>query len=407
MNDLNTNTNSQNYDYIIIGGGIIGLTTAFELLNRNKNFKILLIEKESAIAEHSSGRNSGVLHAGFYYTADSLKARFCREGNLAMQRFCKDNNLPVNQCGKLVVAKDEEELLGLEELKRRADKNGVELIWKTPEEARTIDPNVTVFKKALWSPSTATVDPVQVCKKILERIKDLGAVVLFNTRFTSRTAEGITTTNGSFKAKYVINCAGLYADLIAKRFGFSKSRVILPFKGIYLKSSNNAVVSTNVYPVPNLANPFLGVHFTVTVDGQVKIGPTAIPAFWRENYEGISRFSVTEFLSIAFWQTKLLLTNAFNFRKLAWTEIRKYYRPHFLALGSYMINNFKASNFTKKVRPGIRAQLLDTTTLKLVQDFEMEGDAKSLHVLNAVSPAFTCSFPLAKHIVDEVFKLQK
>jgi len=406
MNDSNPSNNKQ-YDYAIIGGGVIGLTTAFELLNRNKNFKILLIEKENSIAEHSSGRNSGVLHAGFYYTADSLKARFCREGNLAMQRFCIDNNLPVNQCGKLVVARDEEELLGLEELKRRADKNGVELVWKTPEEAHKIDPNVAVFKKALWSPSTSTVDPVQVCKKILENIKQSGADVILNTRLISKTSNGIQTTQGNFKANYVINSAGLYADLIAKKFGFSKSRVILPFKGIYLKSSNSSLVSTNVYPVPNLANPFLGVHFTVTVDGQVKIGPTAIPAFWRENYVGFSRFSLSEFFSIAYWQTKLLLSNAFNFRKLAWTEIRKYYRPHFLSLGRYMLNNFKADYFTKKVKPGIRAQLLDTTTLKLVQDFEMEGDNKSLHVLNAVSPAFTCSFPLAKHIVDEVLRLQK
>jgi L-2-hydroxyglutarate oxidase LhgO len=203
------------------------------------------------------------------------------------------------------------------------------------------------------------------------------------------------------EAKFIINAAGLYADKIAKDFGFSRNYVIIPFKGIYLKYTGSDIkIKRNIYPVPNINNPFLGVHFTVTADNHIKIGPTAIPVFWREGYHGLDNFQWREFLSTTFWESKLLLKNSFNFRNLAVSEMKKYYRPHLLNLATKMVNNLNLDQFNEWTTPGIRAQLLNKNTLELVQDFVIEGDNRSLHVLNAVSPGFTCSIPFTTWIVD-------
>lgn len=391
------------YDYLIAGAGIIGLTIARELRRREPEARIAIIEKEADVAMHSSGRNSGVLHAGFYYTADSLKARFTRDGNRAMKQYCEENGLSVNRCGKLVVATDASELAGLEELKRRAERNGVNLIWVDEQEAAKIDPNVKTFQKALYSPDTASVDPVEVCRCLKEEIAASGVTFLFHTRYTGHEGDTVITDKGSFQTGYFINAAGLYADRIAHDYGFGLDYTIIPFKGIYLKyAKNKSDVQTNIYPVPNLNNPFLGVHFTKTVDGAIKIGPTAIPAFWRENYGGWSRFRLGEFLQIMYYEAKLFLTNAFQFRRLAFEEMKKYNKSNFIGLSLKMIRKLDHSGFGDFLRPGIRAQLLHKRSLQLVQDFVLEGDDRTMHVLNAVSPAFTCSLPFAAHVVDQI-----
>ncbi|HUC92000.1 MAG TPA: FAD-dependent oxidoreductase [Paenibacillus sp.] len=212
----------KNYNYVIIGGGIIGLTIARELLHRFPGAAIAILEKEADVAMHSSGRNSGVLHAGFYYTADSLKAKFTREGNLAMKQYCRERGLPVNECGKLIIAKDESELQGLEELKRRGDRNGVELVWLDEVDAAKIDPNARTFRKALYSPATASVDPVAVCRALKEDVIRDGADFHFGTRFIKRRENRIITSSGIYVGDYIINAAGLYADKIAHEFGFGK-----------------------------------------------------------------------------------------------------------------------------------------------------------------------------------------
>ena len=395
-------------DFLVIGGGIVGLTIAREISARNPGKSIIIIEKEEGLAKHASGRNSGVLHAGFYYTSDSLKARFTRDGNSKMRAYVKEHGLKINECGKLIIAQNEDELQGLEELKRRGDANGVELHWMTEEDARRIDPNVKTIEKALFSPNTATVDPVEICEKIGEELVESGVEILFGCSFLSKTKEGeIKTSKGLIKAGFVVNCAGLYADKIARDFGFSKNLVIMPFKGIYLKfNGEEKPVSTNVYPVPNLLNPFLGVHYTVTVDGSTKIGPTSIPCFWRENYKGLSRFKLSEFIQIGFHMSRLFFWNSFGFRKLAFHEIRKYQRSHFSKTARKMLHQVSPESFDEWTKPGIRAQLLNTKTLELVMDFVIEGDDTSLHILNAVSPAFTCSFSFADHVVDEIDRMQ-
>jgi L-2-hydroxyglutarate oxidase LhgO len=390
-------------DYLIIGAGIIGLAIARELRSRYPNAAITIIEKEPDVAYHSSGRNSGVLHAGFYYSADSLKAKFTRDGNFAMKDFCRAKGLKLNECEKVVVAKDESELEPLYELDRRGKRNGVDVKIITEAEMRDIDPNAKTHKFALYSPNTATVDPTELNKAVRDELLSTGVKILFGQGYKRKVdCNTIETSTGTIlSANQVINTAGLYADKIAKDFGFSQKYTIIPFKGIYLKyTKKDKPIKTNIYPVPNLKNPFLGVHYTITVDGTIKIGPTSIPAFWRENYKGMDNFRAGELGNVLGWESRLFLSNAFGFRALAFEEMRKYNKSYFVNLATSMVHHIDKSGFTEWSKPGIRAQLLNTQTLELVMDFVVEGDGTTIHVLNAVSPAFTCSFPFSKWVVD-------
>jgi L-2-hydroxyglutarate oxidase LhgO len=391
------------FDYLIIGSGIVGLAIARELIGRFPNATIALLEKEPDVAFHGSGRNSGVLHAGFYYSKDSLKARFTRDGNRQMREYCYANNLRINECKKVVVATDESELPALYELNKRGKTNGVDVTLIDEKQLADIDPNVKTFKHALFSPNTATVDPVEVNQAIRNELQKKGVRFFFNEAYVSK-LDGNTILSSKkniFSAIKIINAAGLYADKIARDFGYSEKYTIIPFKGVYLKYHGKAnPVSINVYPVPVLRNPWLGVHFTVTVDGTVKIGPTSMPAFWRENYNGCGNFNIKEAATILGWESVLFFTNAFNFRNIAFDEIKKYRKSYFASLAEKMVKTMDARGFNEWGRPGIRAQLLNKETKELVMDFVIEGDKNTIHVLNAVSPAFTCSFPFAKWVVE-------
>jgi L-2-hydroxyglutarate oxidase LhgO len=384
------------YDYLIVGAGIIGMSIAYKLINQNQDCCIAIIDKENDVALHASGRNSGVLHAGFYYGADSLKARFTVDGNKKMQQFCREHNIFVNETQKIVVAKDKKELEGLYELQERAEINGVKTSIIDEKEVQKIDLNIKTYKKALYSPNTASVNPKEVCYTLRNVLQGKNVDFYFDTPFEK----------SNLKYKYLINSAGAYADKIAKRFGLAKNYTLLPFKGIYLKyMENKTAIKTNIYPVPNLANPFLGVHYTITVDGDIKIGPTAIPAFWRENYRGLDNFNFSEMVEILYYETKLFILNAFNFRKLALSEMKNYNPKVFIQKARDMVYKI-GSNF-KPIPAGIRAQLLNTKTNELVQDFVIEHTDSSTHILNAVSPAFTCSFAFAEYVVDEIEKNRK
>lgn len=367
------------------------MTIAYELIQRDKQLKIAIIDKEEDVAEHASGRNSGVLHAGFYYSADSLKAKFTVDGNRMMKEFCKENKIFVNTTGKIVVAKNNDEIQGLYELQKRAVKNNVKTSIISANDVNKIDSNIKTYKQALYSPTTASVDPKKVCLTLKEILINKGVCFYFNT----------SLKKVNFEYKYLINCAGLYADKIAKQFGLAQNYTLLPFKGIYLKYQEDKIsIKTNIYPVPNLNNPFLGVHYTITADGSIKIGPTAIPALWRENYKGLSGINIVEMAEILYYEIKLFALNAFNFRDLAISEIRNYKKEVFINKAKSMVHRI-GDNF-RPVSPGIRAQLLNTETNELVQDFIVEHTKNSTHVLNAVSPAFTCSFSFAKYVVDEI-----
>lgn len=393
-------------DFLVIGGGIVGVTTALELTRRFPRAVVTLIEKEAQCGWHASGRNSGVLHAGFYYTSDSLKARFTRDGNRRLTEYCRDRGLRINACGKLVVARHEQDLAGLDELLRRGRANDVQLCEVTEREARELEPLARTYARALWSPTTSSVDPAEVMRSLVQDAGQAGVRVIPGTAYLKRRNDGsVATTGGELSAGYVVNAAGLQADRVARDFGFAEHYRILPFKGLYLYGNGRLPLGRHVYPVPNLNNPFLGVHFTITADGLVKIGPTAIPAFWREHYGGVARFRAREFAEVIWREAQLFLRNDFGFRSLAINEVRKYRREWLVQLATELVPSASASQFQTWGKPGIRAQLLDTRTRKLEMDFRYEGDNRSFHVLNAVSPAFTCALRFSEHLVEQIAAL--
>jgi L-2-hydroxyglutarate oxidase LhgO len=213
----------------------------------------------------------------------------------------------------------------------------------------------------------------------------------------------IQTSDGFYEAKYLINTAGLYADKIGRDFGFSRDYRILPFKGLYLYSDEPpGALKTHIYPVPDLANPFLGVHFTVTTDGKTKLGPTAIPAFWREQYEGMDNFNLNELMEIILRQAGLFLSSNFDFKALAVRELKKYSKPRLVALASTLAKGVNIKHYRRWGQSGMRAQLLNIRKKKLEMDFVLEGDEQSMHILNAVSPGFTCALPFAEYVCDQI-----
>ena len=390
------------YNFVIIGSGIIGLTIARAIKSHQPKASILIVDKEHQEAQHASGRNSGVLHAGFYYTADSLKAKFTVEGNRAMKAYVRARGLKINECGKLVVATNEYELGQLDELFRRGQKNGSNVRLIDESQARILEPNVKTYKRALHSPDTASVDPKAVCHALKEDLAKQEVIFSYDTKYMGHQESVVKTSQGDLEFGKLINCAGLYADKVAQDFGFGKKYTMIPFKGLYLKYTKNKTdVKMNIYPVPNLKNPFLGVHYTKTVSGDIKIGPTATPAFWRENYGASAGFNFLELSEVLFFESNLFLRNAFGFRQLAIEEMRKYNKEYFVSLAEAMVLKIDPKGFTEWTTPGIRAQLLDKEKLSLVQDFVVEGDNKSVHVLNAVSPAFTCAFVFSEYVVNQ------
>ncbi len=394
----------QTSDFLIVGGGVVGLCIARELRRRHPDQSVTLIEKELDVGAHASGRNSGVLHAGFYYTADSLKARFTKEGNRRLTEYCLERGLRINRCGKIVAVRDESQFPALDELLKRGKANGIEIREIDEGEAKEIEPRVRTHRRALWSPTTSSVDPLEVVRRMKEDAVAEGVTVQCDTAYRKRLqGNRILTSRGHFEAGFLINTAGLYADRIAQDFDFGREYRILPFKGVYLYSSEApGAFRTHIYPVPDLRNPFLGTHYTVTVDGRAKIGPTAMPAFWREQYDGVENFCPAEMAEILFRQAGLFLRADFDFRSLAMEEIRKYSRTYLASQASLLAVDVDPASYRKWGKPGIRAQLIHTRKRSLVMDFLLEGDENSLHVLNAVSPAFTCGLSFAEHVCDRI-----
>jgi L-2-hydroxyglutarate oxidase LhgO len=390
-------------DFLVLGAGVIGISVARELKRRYSDAKILVLEKEDGLGRHASGRNSGVLHAGFYYTAESLKARFTRDGNAELARYCDEHRIPLNRCGKLVVAQSEAEHESLDELMRRGRVNGVKLEEVDEKAVHEIEPRAITRGRALFSPTTASVDPSRVLSSMASQAVAEGIQIQYGVAYRGRADEDVLVSAGKYKPGYVVNAAGLYADQVARDFGFSCDYRILPFKGLYLYSNEPAgAIRTNIYPVPDLRHPFLGVHFTVTADSHVKIGPTAIPAFWREQYQGLDNFRPAELADVVLRQMGLMLSSGFDFMRLAWEEIRKYSRSRMVSLAGALARGVKLENYRTWGKPGIRAQLLNIKNKKLEMDFVFEGDNRSFHILNAVSPGFTCCLPFSRFVCDAI-----
>jgi (S)-2-hydroxyglutarate dehydrogenase len=372
-------------DFIIVGGGVIGVSTALELRRRHPHARITIFEKERRVGEHASGRNSGILHAGFYYSSGSLKARFTREGNAALTAYCDQKKIAINKCGKLVVATDERERAELRRLYENGIANGVRLEWISADDARRIEPRVRTESDVIFSPTTASVDPRQIMAALARDAADAGIEIITARRFRRQ------------DAGFVINAAGLYADEIAHEYGVGERYSILPFRGSYLLSNDHSI-RTHIYPVPDPRFPFLGVHFTVTADGHVKIGPTALPVLWREQYGGLQNFKLGELFGTTANLARFMTdTSVIPF---AWSELRKQSRNRMVALASRLATGVERKHFTTFGATGIRAQLFDRKTRRLQMDFVVEPGPRSVHVLNAVSPGFTCAFPFAAYVAD-------
>lgn len=391
----------QEAEYLIVGAGIVGLTIAKQLLARGVD-NIVLIEKESGLGFHASGRNSGVLHAGIYYPPETLKAKLCLQGNLLMQEFCRQHQLPLVNCGKVIVARDESEIPTLEKLYDRSRQNGAKVEMIDEQALAKIEPNAKTTKQALFSHYTSMVDNKSILLALEKELVTSGRVrLLFNTSFTGLKNEFTATTNhGDIRFKKIINAAGAYADKIAHHFGVGKEYYFIPFKGIYQKliPEKSGMVNGNIYPVPNLKNPFLGVHFSKNISGDVYVGPTAIPAFGRENY-GILRGIDKEVFNIIRNEIVLYFTNA-EFRTVALEEPKKYIPAYFFRDAKKLVKDLQPNWLTKTSKAGIRPQLISLREKKLMMDFLVIKERHSLHILNAISPAFTSSLAFANYVID-------
>ena len=387
---------------VICGAGIIGLSIARELV-RNGADDIVILEKEKELGLHASGRNSGVLHAGIYYTPDSLKAKFCLKGNLMMREYCKERGIPILETGKVIVTKREEELPVLDELYQRASKNGASVQLIDSKELEEIEPYARTVEKAIFSPLTAVVDAKRVVYTLAKELTDTGKVrIVKETEVIGvKGSNTLKTIRDEYTFDLFINSAGAYADKIAHFFDIGKNYRIIPFKGTYkkLKKEKSYIVKGNIYPVPDIRNPFLGVHFTKSYNGEVYIGPTAIPAFGRENYgliNGIDKEAPSILLNnvILFFKNK-------RFRNVALTEPRKYFKSYFYKDIAPMVKGLKPEDILPSSKVGIRPQLVDWDTKELVMDLLVLKDSNSIHILNAISPAFTSAFAFAEFVVSE------
>ena len=412
-------------DFLIVGGGIIGINCAKHLASKYPTAKICLIEKENELGTHTSTRNSSVIHAGFYYSTESFKAKFCKMGNVELTKYCEDRKLPLLKTGKIVAPLNVEENERIKDLYQQGLDNGIDIHLLNGEEARKIEPLLSVRKnfQYLWSPTTKVGDNILVMNAMVDDLKQLRNVeVLTGSKYQKiiqRGSDSVTVKIGdrAYETKKLVNCAGLYADYIAKDFGLCQKYVTLPFKGLYIIDKDyenyDKKLKTLIYPVPPAkGNHFLGVHITLTCDGKLKFGPTATPTLSKENYSGFENVTMREFSEIVREYIKNVFSSKFMFylRHLQ-KEIPKHYMPRvfhdagkLVDIYSGLKKNFLGYPYSKNIvfsKPGIRAQLVNVQNRELVNDFIVEEDHNSLHILNVVSPGWTCSIPLTKHIIDK------
>jgi (S)-2-hydroxyglutarate dehydrogenase len=389
-------------DLLIIGAGIVGLATALKATRRLPNLRLIVVEKENRIAAHQTGHNSGVIHSGIYYKTGSLKARNCVAGAASMKRFCQDNGIAYEECGKLVVATSAEEVPRLEALHERGIANGVPgLRMMTRDEFREIEPHCQGLR-ALHVPSTGIVDYTAVAQKYAELIQQAGGAIALGAKVVGLHADGdanmVETKAGTIRARYVINCAGLYSDTLTRMAGVETNLEIIPFRGEYyeIRPERRSLIRNLIYPVPDPRFPFLGVHFTRRVNGSVEAGPNALLAFRREGYTGAApdlgeamemlRFSGFWKMARKYW------------RKGIDEQYRSWAKPAFTKALQKMVPELEESDLAPG-GSGVRAQAVDVNG-NLVDDFHFVHSGKMIHVCNVPSPAATASLEIGREIVD-------
>ena len=394
-----TASNSQAFDIAIIGGGIVGLGTALALVERFPRYTVAVLEKESDLASHQTGHNSGVIHAGIYYKPGSAKAKLCVEGVRLLMEFCQANGVAYDRCGKIIVAVSEQELPRLQGLYERGTANGVpglEIIGA--ERARELEPHARAIR-ALYSPGTAVIDFSEVAAAMAARIRDRGAQIFTKARVRAIRRDAgclrLDTETSSVTARNLINCGGLFADRIARLMGIDPKVLVVPFRGeYYTLRADCRKVRGLIYPVPNPEFPFLGVHFTKRIHGGYEAGPNAVLAFAREGYRmrNIRPGDLFEmFTSIGFW-------------RMGWkywrTEVYELYRSLSRRAFLRALQRLVPDLQDEELGPGgsgVRAQTI-TPAGSLVDDFQIIEAPNAIHVLNAPSPAATASIAIGRHI---------
>ena len=393
------------YDAVVVGGGCVGVSTAKHLAERD--IEVAVVEKEYGLAEHQSGRNSGVLHPGFNYEPGTLKARFAVEGTRRMKEYCDERGVPVDECGVLVVALDDAEEERLDKLKEQADENGTEARIVGLEFIEDQEPHVSEeAQAALYAPEAASVDSRKYVHALAGDAEAEGAEFYMGHEVKDVSSDNgvheIRTTKGEVRADYVVNAAGLYADRLARLVGEPTEHRVVPFRGEYyeLKPDATDLCRTMIYPTPDPELPFLGVHYTRRTDGKVIVGPNAVLAFGREAYKN-TQFSLRELAGTlsygGFWR----LVSSRKMMGVAWDELNKSYRKsRFVAASQRLVPEASRENFARSYA-GVRAQLVSSDGELVKQPLVEHGDG-STHVLNAVSPGLTCSIPFGEHLAEEV-----
>jgi (S)-2-hydroxyglutarate dehydrogenase len=389
--------------YVVVGGGIVGLATAHQLTQEYPHSTVTVLEKEAEVAGHQTGHNSGVIHAGVYYKPGSLKAELCRAGAASMVEFCQTHDIPYRICGKLIVATDSSELPRLHALFERATANGLPVTMVTPERAREYEPNVSCVA-GIHVASTGIVDYGLVAARLADLIEKAGGTVRLGARATGLRPDGsavvVGTTIGAFRADYLINCAGLYADRVARMAGLNPPARIVPFRGEYyeLREDRRDLVQGLIYPVPDPQFPFLGVHLTRMIDGSVHAGPNAVLALAREGYTW-GRIRPRDVAEVAAYPGLWRLAR--KHLRYGLTEVRRSLsRRRFAASLARLVPAVTGEDIVR-AGAGVRAQAIAPDG-SLVDDFLIVRARRQVHVLNAPSPAATSSLEIAKHIVAQL-----
>ena len=400
---------SSNCDALIIGGGIVGLSIAHQLLERDITHRICVIDKEPELGLHSSGRNSGVLHAGLYYKPGSTKARVCISGAKRLRAWVEEQGLPINSCGKVIVPQRLDLDAQLDLLAERGRANGAQVQFLDAQQLYELIPEAnSISGRALWSPNTAVVKPVKVVATLQRELQERGVRFFHNERnwFVRSEEKQIKLNTGGERISYnhLFNCSGLQADRVAHQFGIGHEYSLLPFKGLYWQLKSNCPIQprTNLYPVPDLSVPFLGVHFTPSADSKplVTIGPTATLAWGRENYSGIQALEPSMMVANLWLLTRQYLNNRSGFRRYVHEQAFLALRPLLVRAAQQMIPSLEDHHLEPSQKVGIRSQLFNHKTQNLEDDFICLPGPSSTHVLNAISPAFTASFALADLILE-------
>lgn len=391
------------YDFAIVGGGIVGLSTGMAIYDRFPNAKVVVIEKEAVVAEHQTGHNSGVIHSGIYYKPGSFKARFARQGSNSMKEFCQTHGIDHDICGKVIVATKEEELPLLENLYTRGLENKLDIQRIGSDELKEIEPHVKGLG-AIRVPQAGIVNYRQVSEKFASIIEEKGGEIKLNTKVEKIQEESdqvtIETSRGTIKARMVINCAGLHSDRVAAAAGYKTDMKILPFRGEYykLKPEKRYLVKNLIYPVPNPKFPFLGVHFTRMVSGEVDAGPNAVLSFKREGYKktDFNAKDLAEALSYSgLWKM------AGKFAKEGMDEyVRSFSKKQFTKSLQELIPEIQADDLIP-APAGVRAQAIRNDG-NMVDDFHIIMGKRTIHVCNAPSPAATASIEIGKEVVNRI-----